>query len=90
VDGLKAAGPDFDRQKVIDAINAMTDWTGDGIAPPIDWTRRHTDYDDTGLLCQAYVTITDSAFEANFSKKGKPFLCVDFTDPSAGLKAVYK
>ena len=42
VDGLKAAGPDFDRQKVIDAINEMTDWTGDGIALGVDWTKQHT------------------------------------------------
>ena len=31
VDGLKKAGPNFDRQKLIDAINSMKTWTGDGL-----------------------------------------------------------
>ena len=29
--GIKAAGPDFDRQKVIDATNQMTDYTAGGL-----------------------------------------------------------
>ena len=31
VDGLKAAGPDFSRQKLIDAINKMTDYKANGL-----------------------------------------------------------
>ena len=34
VTGLKEAGPDFDRQKLIDAINSITDYTADGIVYP--------------------------------------------------------
>jgi branched-chain amino acid transport system substrate-binding protein len=29
--GLKAAGPDFARQKVVDEINKMTDYTAGGL-----------------------------------------------------------
>jgi len=40
--GLVAAGPQFDRQAVIDATNEMTEYTADGLMPPVDWTRQHT------------------------------------------------
>ena len=41
-DGLKAAGPDFDRAKVISASNEkLTAYTADGIHPPIDFSRQH-------------------------------------------------
>ena len=42
VTGLKAAGPNFTRQKVVDATNAITDYTADGLVAPIDWTTAHT------------------------------------------------
>jgi branched-chain amino acid transport system substrate-binding protein len=40
--GLKAAGPDFTRQKVVDAITQMKNYTAGGIYPPIDWAIAHT------------------------------------------------
>jgi ABC-type branched-subunit amino acid transport system substrate-binding protein len=77
VDGLKAAGPDFDRQKVVDAINAMTDWTGEGITYGVDWTKQHTGSARPDYYCQSFVTIEGSEFVANFGEEGKPFTCVD-------------
>ena len=41
VRGLKAAGCDFTRQKVIDAVNQMTDYNADGFIAPVDWTKAH-------------------------------------------------
>jgi ABC-type branched-subunit amino acid transport system substrate-binding protein len=82
VDGLKAAGPDFDRQKVVDAINQMTDWTGNGLASKVDWTKQHTSGGEEGVFCQAFVTIEDGQFQANFGEDGKPFTCVDGKDTS--------
>jgi branched-chain amino acid transport system substrate-binding protein len=80
VDGLKAAGPDFDRQKVIDALNAMTDWTGDGLTFGVDWTKQHTGVARDQFFCQSFVTIEDGAFVTNFGEPGKPFTCVDGSD----------
>ena len=40
VEGLKAAGPDFTQQKVVDAINGMTDYTAKGILPASTGRRR--------------------------------------------------
>ena len=37
-DGLLAAGPEFDRDKVTAATNALTDFTAGGLIEPVDWT----------------------------------------------------
>ena len=73
VTGLKAAGEDFTRQGVIDAINQMTDYTANGFVPPIDWTTAHEDDQD----CMALLKIVDGKFKPAFAKKGKPFLCFE-------------
>ena len=72
VDGLKKAGPNFDRPKLIDAINSMTDFTADGLIKGVDWTKAHTMAGDT---CQFFSTIQDSKFVPNYSRPGKPFVC---------------
>jgi hypothetical protein len=40
-DGLKAAGPEFDRQKVIEATNTFTEYTATGLTQPINWSTQH-------------------------------------------------
>jgi ABC-type branched-subunit amino acid transport system substrate-binding protein len=72
VTGLEEAGPDFDRQKVIDAINQMTDYTGDGLLEGVDWTKEHT---EPGPPCQFLSEIQDSEFVPVYSEPGKPFVC---------------
>jgi len=81
VTALKAAGPDFTRQKVIDAMNQITDYTANGFVPPIDWTKAHQDDND----CTALVKIVDGKFKPVYGKPGKPFIC--FAD---GLKKIPK
>jgi branched-chain amino acid transport system substrate-binding protein len=73
VRGLRAAGPDFDRQKVIDAINRMTDYDGDGLIEGVDWTREH---DTPGPPCLFLSEIRDREFVPAFTEPGKPFVCV--------------
>jgi len=79
--GLKAAGPNFDRQKVIDATNALEDYTAGGLIPPIDWGRQHvppTEEDPatngSDPQCFALVQVKDGKFQVVGDKK-KPFLC---------------
>ena len=78
--GLLAAGPEFDRQSVVDATNQMTDYDADGLINPIDWTRQHaavvdgdssTDY---AQECAPVVQIHDGAFET-VAPADKPWLC---------------
>jgi branched-chain amino acid transport system substrate-binding protein len=71
VTGLEAAGPDFTQQSVIDAINAMTDYTAKGLVAPIDWTVRHEQVPP----CSAISKVEDGEFVPQFGRKGKPFIC---------------
>ena len=42
VAGILAAGPQFDRETVVAATNAITDWTASGMVPTVDWSTAHT------------------------------------------------
>jgi branched-chain amino acid transport system substrate-binding protein len=75
VKGLKAAGPEFSRQKVIDGINQMKDWDADGLIPGIDWTIGHTA--DPDELCFAFSKIESGKFVPQYGEPGKPFVCFD-------------
>jgi ABC-type branched-subunit amino acid transport system substrate-binding protein len=39
--GIKAAGPGFNRQAMVAALNKMTNYTASGLVQPIDWSRQH-------------------------------------------------
>jgi ABC-type branched-subunit amino acid transport system substrate-binding protein len=88
VEGLRAAGPDFTRQKVVDALNKMTADTAGGMVPPIDWTTQHTDT-QAPLGCAAYVKVVNKKFVAAFVPKGKVYLCFP-NDANLDTKPVYK
>jgi branched-chain amino acid transport system substrate-binding protein len=72
VSGLKAAGPNCTRQKVVDAMNAMTDYTAGGLTPKLDFTTPH----QNDLDCFAAEKVVDGGFKPVFGKPGKPFLCL--------------
>jgi branched-chain amino acid transport system substrate-binding protein len=88
VEGIRAAGPNFTRQKVIDALNAMTADTAGGMIPPVDWTTQHT-VTQPPLGCAAYVKVVNNGFVPTFVPKGKSYLCFP---KGAGLdtKPVYR
>lgn len=75
VTGLRASGPKFTRQTVIDALNRLTDYDAGGILPGIDWTVSHTS--DPRQLCYALLKIVDGRFVPQFGAAGKPFVCFD-------------
>jgi len=76
VGGLKAAGSDFTREKLIASINAMKAFDADGVRPPIDWTISHSTVQP--LSCNAYVKAEDGKFVPVFGQKGKPFVCFPY------------
>jgi ABC-type branched-subunit amino acid transport system substrate-binding protein len=76
VAGLRAAGPDFTQQKVVDAINHAPPFDAGGMIAPLTWPRAHTDK-HSGLRCTAFVKVHDSKFVPQFSPAGKPFTCLD-------------
>jgi hypothetical protein len=71
--GLKAAGPEFTRQKVVDAINTMTDYRAGGLLPGIDWTTAHSQNPAQG--CGVMSKIRNGKFVPTFGKPGTPFVC---------------
>ena len=73
VTGLKEAGPDFTRQKVIDAINAEKDFTAHGLLAPIDWSVAHQAEPPEG--CTVLSKIENGKFAPSFGQPGKPFVC---------------
>ena len=79
-EGLLAAGPEFDREAVTDATNAMTDFTADGLLDPIDWTTAHTPYTwdeaDDEPECAAFVKVEGGEF-VTFGSAEEPWLCWD-------------
>jgi ABC-type branched-subunit amino acid transport system substrate-binding protein len=90
--GLLAAGPQFDQASVIKATNRITDFTGDGMIPPVDWSRQHEPPSQDDLAthgpaqqCYAYVRIHSGKFEL-VGDADKPFYCwpgstYDWSDP---------
>ena len=75
VTGLRAAGPDFSRQKVIDAINKMTDYKANGLLSGVNWTEAHNQRGDT--TCSSTLKVKDSKFVPQVGPKGEPFICFD-------------
>ncbi len=78
---LKLAGPDFDREKLIAAMNSQSNYTAEGMNHPIDWTRQHGDpheIENRGeFTCQNYVQIVDNEFVPALGEAGKPWVCFD-------------
>jgi ABC-type branched-subunit amino acid transport system substrate-binding protein len=79
VTGLRAAGPEFSQQGVIDGLNQLTDYDFLGLSADIDWTVEHEE--DAPVGCNALSQIQNGAFVPVFGEPGKPFTCFDDNDP---------
>ena len=80
VQGLKEAGPDFNRSKLIDAINKETDFTAGGIRPDgIDWTTTgHTGHTTTD--CVSILQVQGGKLVPKYGQPGKPMVCFDLNN----------
>jgi ABC-type branched-subunit amino acid transport system substrate-binding protein len=76
VTGLRNAGPNFTRQKVIDGLNRETAYDAQGMLAPIDWTKQHTEL-HYPRSCAAYTMIRGGKFVPQWGAPGKPFVCWD-------------
>lgn len=86
--GLKAAGPEFNRQKVIDGLNRTTDWNANGAVPGVDWTVSHDK--GSGTDCAAYLKIQGKKYVPVFNEPGKNFTCLPNQPDSLPDKAAAK
>jgi branched-chain amino acid transport system substrate-binding protein len=80
VQGLKDAGSDFNRQKLIDAINKETNFTADGIRPGgINWTTTgHTGRDTED--CVSVLQVQSGKLVPKYGQPGKPMICFDLNN----------
>ncbi len=83
VTGLKLAGPDFNRGKVVAALNSQKAYDAGGMLAPIDWTVAHVDPGKrlstlSGLDCWNWVQIKNGAFVPAFAQGDKPWVCFDY------------
>jgi Periplasmic binding protein len=79
-EGLLAAGPEFDREKVSAATNAMTEFDAGGIVEPVNWSEAHTPYTqdtrevDTGRECSVLMRVEGGEL-TTVAPPETPWLC---------------
>lgn len=79
-DSLLAAGPEFDRTKVIDSFRAVKDYTAGGLLQPINMATAHIPYLPGSpealaeIPCESFVVIAGGAFEF-LDDASKPWYC---------------
>jgi ABC-type branched-subunit amino acid transport system substrate-binding protein len=52
VEGLERAGPDLDREKFLDAMESIRDWSSGGILPNVSFSRDDHHAQTAGFLCE--------------------------------------
>src|SRR3546814_8153595 len=94
--GILAAGPQFDREAVIEATNQFTDYTGGGMTAPVDYSRQHNPptIDDPvtngpAQRCFGYVTITGGEFEL-IGDPEKPWTCWRSEEHTSELQSLMR
>jgi branched-chain amino acid transport system substrate-binding protein len=75
VTGLKGAGPNFSRAKVVAALNHLTAYNAGGLTAPIDWTTQHTNK-NPAVTCGAFLRVHNGKFVPQFGEPGKPLACL--------------
>jgi branched-chain amino acid transport system substrate-binding protein len=81
VTGLRAAGPEFTRQKVIDALNSpkLRNYTAGGLLPGSETISHTKSFIQT---CASYLKIVNDKFVPTFVPKGKAFVCIPHNPPN--------
>lgn len=91
VAGLQAAGPHPTQAKVVNAINAMTVSTSDGLTTNTNWTPGGGghNYPITPVNCSAYIQVQGDKFVTVLAKPAHPFVCfkTGTTNPDQGLSS---
>ena len=83
--GLKAAGENPTRAKLVEELNEITDYTADGILTGVDWTIAHEA--DGPRSCAAFIQVKNGAFSpVKFGTDGSPFTC--FKNPTDTLDTI--
>lgn len=71
--GVRAVGPDLTQKKLVDAINKITDFTGDGLTSPVNWKYAHTI--PTPPTCYSFVETVGDSFRVVFNRGKAIWVC---------------
>jgi len=82
VAGLRAVGRDLTQQKLVNAINKMTDFTAGGLIAPVNWKTAHTK--STPPFCSAWLQVTTSGkYQSVLVQHGdQTYMCFGATSPT--------
>jgi len=74
VAGLRAAGPSLTQQKLVAAINHITDFDGGGLTTPVNWEIAHTK--TTSPACETFVVADGDTFKVVFNHGRDIWVCL--------------
>jgi ABC-type branched-subunit amino acid transport system substrate-binding protein len=73
VQGLRAAGPSPTQAKLLDAVNHITNFTGDGLITPVNWENAHSLV--TSPTCETFVKAEGTTFKVVFNQGHDIWVC---------------
>jgi branched-chain amino acid transport system substrate-binding protein len=73
VAGLRAAGPNPTQQKLISAVNRISNFTAGGVASPVNWAIAHTVI--TSPSCETFVEAKGDTFKVVFNQGKDIWVC---------------
>lgn len=73
VQGLRAAGPHPTQQKLISAVNHISNFTGGGLSTPVNWAIAHTVV--TSPSCETFVETKGDTFRVVFNQGHDIWVC---------------
>lgn len=74
VSGLKSVGRNITQAKVVAALNKVTNFNGEGVMPPVDWTKNHTEA--VPPFCASFVQAVNGKFVLQFVQStNQVFVC---------------
>jgi ABC-type branched-subunit amino acid transport system substrate-binding protein len=79
VKGLRMAGSNLTRSNLVNKLNTITNWTGNGLIPRVDWTKQHNG--DGPSNCNAIVQVQHGQFVPVFDSPDSPFVCFARNSP---------
>jgi len=83
VAGLRAIGTNVTRSRLVAAINRISDFTADGIEPPINWRVAHKPANGP-TNCTAFVQVQGEKFVPVYGTPPSVFSCFPIRPPATG------
>ena len=80
VAGLRAAGPSPTQRSLVSAVNHITNFSGDGLTTPVNWSVAHTKV--TPPSCETFVVAKGDTFKVVFNRGSDIWVCFPSSGPA--------